>query len=416
MRIPGADRAEHLIERTLTPLGKRFMRKHLATLSKMPSERGPKVPAPWSRPGYQVPDDLRTVAGIWRDPENEERAYREHPLQRFFALHPEAEPWVLERSWRYLIPAGGRMLRAVMQSAVVAARKPAETVKAASSARLAAEVRDKGAEFGLSTIGFADYDPKYTFAQWAGTHAEGTVIVCAVEQDWEATQTAPSTRSEKAAVHGYSDVMEGATKLAEYLQGRGFSAAPHDFVGQTVVIHYGVQAGLGQLGLNGQLLTPQAGSRVRLVIITTDLDLPEDGPVDYGINGVCDRCQACVRRCPSGAIPLKRAEHRGVTKSKIKLDRCLPVVGQAEGCAVCMKVCPVQKYGMARVVQHFEATGDILGKGTDELEGYRWPLDQKFYGAGEKPRIDSRQLLRPPDLVLDPTRTEPRDTKDLALG
>ena len=136
----------------------------------------------------------------------------------------------------------------------------------------------------------------------------------------------------------------------------------------------------------------------------------------FGLNGVCDACQVCVRRCPTGAIPLRRAAHRGITKSKIKLDRCLPVVGQAQGCAVCMKVCPVQKYGLDDVLAHYERTGEILGKGTDELEGYTWPLDGRTYGAGQKPRIDTQTLLRPPDLVLDPTRTEPRDAGPLRLG
>ena len=42
-----------------------------------------------------------------------------------------------------------------------------------------------------------------------------------------------------------------------------------------------------------------------------------------------------------------------------------------EGCSICIKVCPVQRYGLEDVLDHYNATGGkILGKGTEELEGY----------------------------------------------
>jgi ferredoxin len=171
------------------------------------------------------------------------------------------------------------------------------------------------------------------------------------------------------------------------------------------VIHYGVEAGLGQLGLNGQLLTPQAGSRCRLSIITTNAQLVHSGPADYGIHAICDQCQLCIRRCPPGAIPNHRRDHRGVVKAKIKTERCLPVMAQSYSCGVCMKVCPVQRYGLDRVREHLIATGTILGKGADELEGYDW-IDGRHYAPGEKPRLEP-ELLHPRDLVLDVTRTRP---------
>lgn len=401
--------ARRLGERVIeTPM--RWLMRHPRWLARLPSEPGPKVPEPWGKYAAEPPEKLRSVPGIWRDREAEIAAFNERPLYRFFSLHPEAEGWILQRAWHYLVPAGGRMMRAVIRANSMAAQpEPTQARTESTVQQLASDIRAEARRLGLSAVGFADYDPKYTFAQWAGSHDQGTVIVCIVEQDYAATQTAPSIRSEKAAVHGYADVVDRACELAAHVRSLGYRAAPHDFVGQTVVLNYGVEAGLGQLGLNGQLLTPQAGSRARICVITTDLPIPGDGPVDYGINQVCDACQVCVRRCPTGAIPLRRAEHRGVTKSKIKLERCLPVVAQAEGCAVCMKVCPVQKFGLEAVLSHYESMGEILGKGTDELEGYRWPLDGLNYPAQMKPRIDTAALLHPPGLVLDPTRVTPHE-------
>jgi len=70
-----------------------------------------------------------------------------------------------------------------------------------------------------------------------------------------------------------------------------------------------------------------------------------------------------------------------------------------------MKVCPVQRYGLAKVVDHMERTGTILGKGTDELEGFDW-IDGRHYGPDQKPRINT-EFIRPKGVTLDPNRVAP---------
>jgi epoxyqueuosine reductase len=90
----------------------------------------------------------------------------------------------------------------------------------------------------------------------------------------------------------------------------------------------------------------------------------------------------------------------------------MPVVAQAHGCAVCMKVCAVQRFGLQAVLDHFVESGEILGKGSDLLEGFTWPLDGRYYGPGQKPRI-TRELIAPPGWPFDknagqPARNEPR--------
>jgi epoxyqueuosine reductase len=271
-------------------------------------------------------------------------------------------------------------------------------------------IREEARRLGLSTVAFTGYNPVYTFAEAQGTHDEGSVIACLYEQDWEATQTAPSARAERAAFLAYAELMERAVSLAEFVERHGYRANAHSFNGDTMSIYYGVEAGLGQLGLNGQLLTPQAGSRVRISMITTNAELVHDHPVDYGIEKICDACQICVQRCPVGAISNRRQEYRGVTKPKIKTERCFPLVAKAEGCAVCMKVCPVQRYGLDAVTKHYvESGGGILGKGTPELEGFIWPEDGQYYGPGERLDVEQRRrAIQPPHWnPIDPTRPEP---------
>ena len=58
------------------------------------------------------------------------------------------------------------------------------------------------------------------------------------------------------------------------------------------------------------------------------------------------------------------------------------------GCGICMKVCPIQKYGMKNVMEHYADTGQVLGKGTHDLEGYS--LEGKgYFGPGELPVFDA---------------------------
>jgi hypothetical protein len=54
-----------------------------------------------------------------------------------------------------------------------------------------------------------------------------------------------------------------------------------------------------------------------------------------------------------------------------------------------LKVCPVQRYGLGAVLSEYQRSGRILGKDSDELEGYRWPLDGRHYGPGTRPALDA---------------------------
>jgi ferredoxin len=140
--------------------------------------------------------------------------------------------------------------------------------------------------------------------------------------------------------------------------------------------------------------------------MSTNAPFVHDQPVDYGLEGVCNECQICVRRCPAGAIPANRKESRGVVKAKLNTKRCLPVMGKTAGCSVCMKVCPVQRFGLPAVLEEFDRSGKILGKNTDDLEGFDWPLDGKHYGPGDRPRLPL-EVFETPGFDFDPNRKEP---------
>jgi ferredoxin len=353
---------------------------------------------PWPDPSTDTDPRLLRVAGVLRNPEAEERAFREEPLGEWAQAHLTAITWLQRRYWATLWMIWPAYLRLGFQARETAKVDPPRSASAArrhTPAELTRMVKEEAARLGINAVGVAPYDRKYVFAEYQDLVEPGSVIVCLLEQDWAATQAIPSHRGERAAFATYVELMERTIKLAEMLHGLGYRAQAQPMEGYGVAIHYAVQAGLGQLGLNGQLLTPETGSRARPGMISTNAELVFDEPVDYGIEEICNSCKVCIRRCPVGALPAQRREFRGVVKGKLKAERCAPIVAQANGCAICMKVCPVQRYGLDAVKETFLETGKILGKDSDELEGYTWPIDGRHYGPREKPRV-TKELLNPP--------------------
>lgn len=356
----------------------------------------------------EVPAELRTVPGIKRDPAGEDAAFERGPLPDVGQWFPLHRPLTRKYMWLPRLMAQPRRTRAQRKFPASGrselpdrpepmAKQPV-TGQPVTPEELTAAVKKRAAEIGISAVGVAPYDRKYVWEPFLDDCVGDRVVVCILEQNYAATQTAPSLRAERAALAAYGTLYTMENLLADYIRGLGYTA--REGVGNSLgaAIHFGVEAGLGQLGLNGQLLTPFAGSRCRIVMINTDAPLAIDKPVDYGVTALCDECKVCIRRCPTGAISAKREYHRGVEREKIKIERCVPMVAQVHGCAICMKVCPVQKYGLPAVLEHYAATHQILGKGSDELEGYGWP-DGRRYGPGSKPRSAVSQEMLEPDGV-----------------
>ncbi len=62
-----------------------------------------------------------------------------------------------------------------------------------------------------------------------------------------------------------------------------------------------VAAGIGQMGLNGSVVTEEYGIHQRFVAIVTDADLEAD-EVKEGLAKACESCEQCLNACPTGAL------------------------------------------------------------------------------------------------------------------
>ena len=338
-----------------------------------------------------VPEELETVPGVVQSAKEVDFYSREYPLESQAVEMTADRDWV----WSVYTPEilEHRKEHDRLNTPIVAAAKNTgdiePTAEPVEGKDVTEAIRLKAREMGFGEVGFTQLDRRYIFKfkrDWVKfPHA----ICLAWEQDYEPTQTAPSIEAEGPHHGVYRTMGAVALDLADYIRGLGYYAqvhSPNDNSGAYIPMF--VQAGLGQLGANGQLLSPHFGSRARIMILSTDAQVTYDEPVDYGIHAFCTICQVCVNRCPGRALMRDKVWWRGVEKHKLIYRRCRPVMARYEGCAVCMKVCPVQRYGLKAVMDHYVSTGSVLGKGTHLLEGYSL-REMGYFGPGELPRFNN---------------------------
>ncbi len=126
----------------------------------------------------------------------------------------------------------------------------------------------------------------------------------------------------------------------------GHSARGHSVLDQDVLhIPLILQAGLGELSRIGELvLNPFVGPRFKSGIITTDLPLATDRPIDFGLQDFCGKCRKCARECPCTAIPFgDKIVFNGYEMWKPDVEKCARYrITNAAGsmCGRCMKTCP----------------------------------------------------------------------------
>ena len=336
----------------------------------------------------QVPEELESVPGIPLTPREVDWYAREYPLETMNITERASRDWANAiRDQHVEMREIRKEHDRLNQPLILAARMTGDQEPTAEPTGddVTEAIKNKARELGYIEVGITAYDHRYTYQSKKDWVKFPHAICMAYEQDFEPTQTIPSIDAE--IVHSSTYRTEGAAglEMAKYIQGLGYRAqvhSPNDNTGPYIPMF--VAAGLGSLGACGYLLTPHVGSRCRLMIITTDANVQHDSAVDYGIHAFCQVCQVCVNRCPGRALMRDKIWWRGIEKNKLYFKRCRPVMARYLGCGICMKVCPIQKYGMSTVMEHYAATGQVLGKGTHDLEGYE--LEGKgYFGPGELP-------------------------------
>jgi reductive dehalogenase len=171
-------------------------------------------------------------------------------------------------------------------------------------------------------------------------------IALGFEMDYDLIQSAPDFPALLATAKGYAIGAWISIQLATYIRMLGHSARAHHLYNyRLLAVPVAVDCGLGELSRAGYLLTREFGLGLRLAVVTTDMPLAHDRPVDIGVQSFCDACQICADNCPIGAIPSGgKVEFNGIEKWKLDEEKCYRywhAVGS--DCSLCMTTCPWTK-------------------------------------------------------------------------
>ena len=134
--------------------------------------------------------------------------------------------------------------------------------------------------------------------------------------------------------------------MAEHLGKMGYSSRCQSAVDGDLIQNPAIlMAGLGEVSRIGDtILNPFLGPRLKSVIVTTDLPLQVDLPIDFGLQDFCGQCRKCARECPCSAITYgPKILFNGYETWKADVEKCTRYRStqvRGDACSRCLKVCP----------------------------------------------------------------------------
>jgi epoxyqueuosine reductase len=203
--------------------------------------------------------------------------------------------------------------------------------------------------FGVSLIGICRLNRDWIYADVEIPERFENAIVMAVEMDAEGIATSPAVPAAAATGVGYSKMAFIFAGMGEFIRNLGYEAIQcgND---TALSIPLAIDAGLGEIGRNGLLITPHYGPRVRLCKIFTDLPLEHDKPIEFGVKEFCKKCKLCAKHCRADAISMDDepsfevvccSNNPGALKWYVDVERCYLFWWEnSTDCSICIKVCP----------------------------------------------------------------------------
>jgi epoxyqueuosine reductase len=213
--------------------------------------------------------------------------------------------------------------------------------------------------FGATLVGITKLNPDWCYQGSLRGVGEGDyevpphweyAIVFAVPHEWDMFYVNPSYGTSYDA---YSYLRVIAARLEVFIHELGYPARSHvpPFLYDIMMPPVAVDAGLGEQGRMGLLLTPELGCNARLACVTTNIPMTVDKPIDFGVREFCRKCKICAEKCPTGAISHSDEPDLvyGYKRWKIRDDLCFKTWASvaaskvSHGCRICLAVCPYSR-------------------------------------------------------------------------
>jgi len=209
--------------------------------------------------------------------------------------------------------------------------------------------------------------------------------------------------------------------IANQIRAMGYSAKAHSVMdGEVLQPPLLLLSGLGEVSRIGEvILNPLLGPRLKSGVVTTDMPLAHDKPIDFGLQNFCESCNKCARECPSGAITAgPKLMFNGYEIWKSDSQKCTTYRITTEGgamCGRCMKTCPWNLEGIFKekpfrwAAMHIPkaapllaALDDRLGNGgLNDTKKWWWDLELKADGGYKTPAQPVNRRDLQPELRID---------------
>ena len=208
--------------------------------------------------------------------------------------------------------------------------------------------------------------------------------------------------------------------IAKQIRNLGYSAKAHTVLdGEVLQPPLLLLSGLGEVSRIGEvILNPFLGPRLKSGVVTTDLPMEHDKPIDFGLQRFCESCNKCARECPSGAITAgPKLMFNGYEIWKSDSQKCATYRITTEGgamCGRCMKTCPWNLEGLFAekpfrwVAMHLPASApllaqldDAVGNGSlNPVKKWWWDIELHEDGGYRPARAPVNARSLQPDLDL----------------
>lgn len=259
--------------------------------------------------------------------------------------------------WAYKHPVSQGLLSVMWPMVPIQEGKAADEKDPATSDPLANSkaVKALSHHLGSSITGICEI-PEYC---WYSHKKDGTpitpyhkyAVVMLIDQGIETFDGACGDDwiSGSQSMRAYMRGAEISGTLSDHIRQLGHEArAQTSFDSDVLHVPLMILAGLGEQSRIGETaVNPFMGPRLKTVVLTTDMPLEADKPINFGMQEFCTRCVKCARECPSKSIPFgDKVFFNGYETWKPDSESCtryrmLNMKGSA--CGRCIKTCPLTK-------------------------------------------------------------------------
>lgn len=220
-------------------------------------------------------------------------------------------------------------------------------------------VKNWAKHLGADLVGICRVNPLWAYSHRGEIHYDNwedlgqeitdilpSAVVIATEMDYDVMGAGPHTPCIVESAVNYAKGAYITTILAKWISMMGYKAvANHHRYYEMLMVPLAVDAGLGELGRQGYLVSPKYGARMRVFAVLTDMPLVSDKPISLGVDEFCRRCKKCGESCPSRSIPLgDKVVDNGIERWKLDEESCFDYWGRVgTDCSICMGICPFSR-------------------------------------------------------------------------